>query len=131
MFDSLTNSSDLELPDDLIAMFRSYPWSYKNFLSEKMFDLISQIYTGKSLIRKCTNYSSNFEMIGEWTSKQSIGNILMGSTDVNQHHYYCEIMNMSLLPHVNILLNVLVEEAITAKILLVNTKYFGITNSSN
>ena len=65
VFDTLTNLFDFELQYDLIIMFRVYPWSYKNSLLEKLFDLMSQKYTGKRLIRNCTNHSGNLEIIGE------------------------------------------------------------------
>ena len=85
VFDLSINSSDFEFLDDLITLFRAYPWSYKNSLSEKLFDLMSKTYTGKDLIRNCTKHSGNFEMIGVRTSRQSTCNMLMKSTEVDQH----------------------------------------------
>ena len=51
-------------------------------------------------------------MIGERTSKQITGNMLMDSIKVDQHQYYCEIMDLSLLPHIKDLLIILIKEAI-------------------
>ena len=53
-------------------------------------------------------------MIGTRMSKQSTSNMLMGKSQVHIHQYYCETMNLPLLPHTRKIMNVLVKEAISA-----------------
>ena len=98
---------------------------------------MSQMYTGKGLIGNFTKHSDNFEMIGERTSKQSTGNMLMDFIDVNQHQYYCETTNLFLLHHVKSLFNILMEEGITANntsgeyLMLWYCKHLKLANKKN
>ena len=58
--------------------------------------------TRKGLRRSCTNHEGNFEMIGERSSKQSTGSLLVLPKRVDKHQYYREEMNLNLLPHTKI-----------------------------
>ena len=53
-------------------------------------------------------------MIGERCSKQSTGSMLSLPEDVNKHQYFRENVDLKLLPHARGVINVLMEEAISA-----------------
>ena len=52
-------------------------------------------------------------MVEERTSKQNIGNMFMNSTEVGHHHYCHESIELSLSRYIEIILNILMEEAIS------------------
>ena len=102
---SIRNPSDFELPLHLICLLRSYPWPFKNELDENFMKLFGLTFTGKGLKRSCTIHEGNFEMIGERNSKQSTGSLLILPKKVDEHQYYRESMNLSLLPHAKNVIN--------------------------
>ena len=53
-------------------------------------------------------------MFGTRRSKQSNGNMLCLQQNVDQHQYYRESMNLALLPETKLIINFLMEEAISA-----------------
>ena len=109
-----TNPSDFELPIHLVSIFRSYPWPFVNKFDNNIIDLFRKTYTGKGLNRSCTYHEGNFEMIGERNSKQSTGNLLMLSKDVDKHQYFRENINLTLVPHARSIMNQLMRQAIHA-----------------
>ena len=64
------------------------------------------------MIRKCTHHKGNFEMIGRRRSKQSSGTMFSLPKNVDNHQYYRQTMNTTLLPYVKSMINVLQAEAI-------------------
>ena len=108
------NPSDFELPDDIICIFRSYPWPFMNHFNQKIMDLFRNTFKGKGLIRNCTRHEGNFEMFGERNSKQSTGNLLMLPSNVDLHQYYRESINLNLLPTSRNIVNQLMEQSIHA-----------------
>ena len=103
---------DFDLPDNVISIFRGYKWPYKNCLKEKHYDLLKITYKNKGMIRKCTHHKGNFEMIGRRRSKQSSGTMFSLPKNVDNHQYYRQTMNTTLLTYVKSMVNVLQAEAI-------------------
>ena len=105
LFNFNENPSDLDLPDDSVCIFRIYPWPFTNNLQYSHFDMCAKTFKGKGLIRNCTIHQGNFEIFGTRWSKQSNGNMLCLACNVDNHQYYREFSNISLVPIVKSIIN--------------------------
>ena len=103
---------DFELLKGTISIFRGYNWPFLKSMKTHHYEILSQTYRNKGLIRKCTEHQGNFEMIGKRRSKQSNGTMFCHPKNVDKHQYYRESMNSFLLPYVRSMVNVLREEAL-------------------
>ena len=106
--------SDFELPNNLITIFRSYPWPFVNSFHTGILELFKKTFKGKGLIRSSTHHEGNFEMIGERNSRQCSGNLLMLPTKVDKHQYFQENIDLTLVLQARIIINDLIQQDIYA-----------------
>ena len=110
---SMSNPNDFHLPNNTVAVFRSYPWPLQYKLNDNILNMLNIAFKGKGLIRNSSYHCGNFEMIGKRCSKQSTGSMLCLQLDVDKHQYFRETMDLGLLPQVRSIVNILMEEAIS------------------
>ena len=114
----LRNPSDFELPKNLVCLMRSFQWPFLNEFDDKLMNLFRLTFPGKGLKRNCTHHEGYFELIGEINSKQSTGSLIFLPSDVDNHSYYRESINLNLLIHAIGILNVIMEISIQASNIL-------------
>jgi hypothetical protein len=106
------NRRDFDLPGEGIAIFRCFQWPFKKVLNHDSFQLLSNTFGGKGLVRHCTDHSGSFEFIGVRRSSQSSGSMCCAASKTSNHQYYRKSINTALFPLMKGVLNALQKEAI-------------------